>query len=359
MGMGIRIRIPNQLATVFNIGIGVGNTGLNRSTSRIVQIAIGRAAGQAVLYIDQRAIIVNFGNAFATSGGNIAIGTFDAGGLTDEEIAIVQAVMSFLSPLLGGTQLAGTGAQAGTGSAGIVTGTAAAIGNDSTTAVAQTAIGTVDGDATAGASQRVAVANFGLALANSGFNLAVGSVGGLPATASAQLAQADTDLARFFGLLTDTSWLQSANPFAAFSRTIDLGGLVISLGGDISGFEFLAGWDAAFALGNDATVVICQEFHDELACAPTPPPEQPAEPGPTPPAQPGATVEAAPAAVGPATVPAARLPAPADPVAGPAPVRAGVLPMTGSGDPTPGWAATALGMIGLGSVLARRRREVG
>ena len=125
-----------QKAVVVNVGIALGNSGLNitigtltdngqsqsgqvvtarhtrgkvttgaadaigdQSTSTIDQDAKGTASGTAVLTIDQRAIVVNFGTAFANTGGNLALASFDPSLLTPEEAQIVAAVLSILGPL--------------------------------------------------------------------------------------------------------------------------------------------------------------------------------------------------------------------------------------------------------------------
>ena len=105
-----------QIAAVLNIGIGVGNSGLNvamgtvtvdglsasqltllntgsaavqsgsadalgnRSDTRVLQSATGTASGTAVLQIGQWAIVLNFGTAFANSGGNAAVAGTGPGG---------------------------------------------------------------------------------------------------------------------------------------------------------------------------------------------------------------------------------------------------------------------------------------
>ena len=61
------------------------------------------------------------------------------------------------------------------------------------------------------------------------------------------MSPAATELGNFLSLLTDTSWLSSPNPFASFAQSVDVGGVTLSLGGDISGVEFLLGWDDALA----------------------------------------------------------------------------------------------------------------
>lgn len=273
----------NQNAMVVNVGIAIGNSGLNitigtlgsngatqsgqsvavgttsgqvatggataigdQSKSRIQQFARGDASGTALLTIDQRAIIVNFGAAFANSGGNFALASFDPSQLSPEEAQIVQAVLLALSPLFA-SDPGGSSAAGGT-LAKVTTGNAQAIGNASTTDIAQSAVGHVTGDSTASSTQKAAVGNLGLALANTGFNGALGgvSMGGLT-QAHPELAAAQGSLTQFLNLLTNLAWLNSANPFAQFSQSVDLGGVTLQLGGSLTGTEFLAGWDSAFA----------------------------------------------------------------------------------------------------------------
>jgi LPXTG-motif cell wall-anchored protein len=273
----------NQSAMVVNVGIALGNSGLNitigtlgsngstksgqsvavgttsgqvvtgssnaigdKSKSRIQQLASGNASGTAVLTIDQRAIIVNFGAALANSGGNFALAAFDPSQLSPEEAAIVQAVLLALSPLFASNP-AGSSAAGGT-IAKVTTGNAQAVGNASTTDVSQTAVGHVSGDNQASSTQRAEVGNLGLALANTGFNGAIGgvSLNGLT-QAHPELTAAQGALTQFLNLLTNLAWLNSANPFAQFAQSVDLGGVTLELGGSLTGTTFLAGWDSAFA----------------------------------------------------------------------------------------------------------------
>ncbi len=273
----------NQNAMVVNVGIAVGNSGLNitigtlgsngssqsgqsvavgtasgevvtgsanaigdQSRSRIRQLAGGDASGTAVLTIDQRAIIVNFGTALANTGGNVALASFDPSQLSSEEAEIVQAVLLALSPLFA-SDPAGSSA-AGSTLARVRTGNAQAIGNASTTDVSQVAVGHVSGDNSASSTQTATVGNLGLALANTGFNGALAgiSLNGL-AQAHPELMAAQGALTQFLNLLTNLEWLNSANPFAQFAQSVDLGGVTLELGGSLQGTEFLAGWDSAFA----------------------------------------------------------------------------------------------------------------
>jgi hypothetical protein len=443
-----------QIAAVLNIGIGIGNTGLNvavgtvtvdgasaaqlallnsgvagvqtgaadalgnRSDTRILQAASGTASGTAVLQIGQWAIVLNFGTAFANTGGNAAVAGAGPAGMSAAEYQAVLAIMNVLAPILDGLGTP-SGSQLGNSTALITTGNAAAIGNDAQTSIDQMAAGTLTGDERASSSQRATVANIGLALANTGYNAALANAGTFDMSA---LAPATSELSRFFGLLTDTSWLTSANPFASFAQTVDLGGLTLDLGGDISGTQFLLGWDGAMvpdggpitpgvrvrqisavlnigialadsgsnisaalvggehtttssdvqamlttltttdpgaaangsalarigtgsatAVGSNALVTICQAFNDNAACAPnvTPPPDDPGNPGGPPQIEPTSVTNAAPKA------------APAISEPGDA---AATLPFTG-GDPE-ALLTAAIGLIGAGAVLTRRRRAI-
>jgi LPXTG-motif cell wall-anchored protein len=276
-----------QKAYVVNVGIGIGNSGLNitiglldsnghtasgqsvtageaagqidsgdafalgdASKTTLEQLARGAASGTAVLTIDQRAIVVNFGTAIANSGGNFAFASFDPSLLSPEEAAIVHAVLAVLAPFFV-PQAALTDGNAGAGDtlASVDTGNASAVGNAAKTGVTQKGVGTVTEDGHASIEQYVQVGNLGLALANSGFNgaLAGVSVPSLPG-APAELVEAQQALLQFLSLLTNLDWLMGPNPFAQFARTIDLGGgVVLELGGTLEGTELLLGWDRAFA----------------------------------------------------------------------------------------------------------------
>lgn len=272
--------VSNQKSVVLNVGIAIGNSGLNitigrvdntspksattltggRATgqvytgntsavgdaakSHITQVAGGLAKGSATLVIDQRALIVNFGVALANSGGNLAFATFDKSQLTPEEAQIVEAVLSVLAPFFAP---ANNGGALGSANALVKTGGAGAVGNASTTNVVQQAIGGVDGHGYASSHQIATVGNLGLAVANSGLNGAIATTGGALTPEGAQLQAAQNGLATFLSLLTNLSWLDSANPFAQFAQTVNIGGVTLDLSGSLQGGEYLLGWDSAFA----------------------------------------------------------------------------------------------------------------
>jgi hypothetical protein len=267
-----------QKAMVVNVGIAIGNTGLNitigtmngksgqtlssgnttgqiasgnskaigdQSQSHITQKAGGMASGTATLTIDQRAIIVNFGTAFANTGGNFAFARFDPTGLTPEERDIVEAVLSVLAPFFAPQ----TGAPGGgTTTAKIGTGNATAVGNSSKSDVNQMAIGNLKGNEQASSHQEAVVGNLGIALANTGFNGSLANVpnGGLPSS-NPELLAAQNALAQFLGLLTNLDWLNSPDPFAQFQQTVNLGGVTLELGGSLQGDDFMYGWDSGYA----------------------------------------------------------------------------------------------------------------
>ena len=266
-----------QIATVLNIGIGVGNSGMNlavanvimnaaasaalggnssaasvatgganatgnRTTTTIAQTAAGVATGNSTLSIKQRALVLNLGIAFANSGANAAL----SGLGVDEQAELLTQIVAFLDPLFEQFGLYTDDFVGGVGGgavAGVQTGTASAVGNDATTTISQNIVGTSRGDATTQASQLAVVANFGFALSNTGLNVALAQIGDGQSMAPARVTATDSELARFFSLLHDLDWLTSGNPFASFAETIELDGLTLNFGGDISGVEYLVGWD--------------------------------------------------------------------------------------------------------------------
>jgi len=267
----------SQTSTVLNIGIAVSNTGINvtiasvgggtaassaptaptsatvstgnaaatgdRATSTIGQSATANASGSALVTIDQRAIVVNFGIAISNTGGNFALASFDPSELTPEEQVIINALLGSLAPIIFGAQLT----MPGSSMALAATGNANGVGNSAVTTISQTATGTATGSSSASASQVAQVGNLGLALANTGFN---GAFAGTPASestpatvSSASLTQTEAALGAFFALITNPDWLASSNPFAAFAQTVQINGVTIDLGGSLSATDLFAGLD--------------------------------------------------------------------------------------------------------------------
>ena len=161
-----------------------------------------------------------------------------------------------------------------------------------------------------------AVLNIGIALADSGSNTSLALVSGANTTTS-------SDVQALLSTLSSTQSGVAANG-SALAR--------IATG-------------EASAVGSDAVVKICQAFHDAVAaCRPGPADGRPGRPDPERP-QPVATPQAVPAV---AAVTSARSRAPDGDT--------GSLPFTGS-DPQ-ALVLAALGLIGAGGVLARKRRAL-
>jgi hypothetical protein len=140
-------------ATGFAVGGGVALTLL---------FAVPAMAQDVVV---QPATVVNAGGAVANSGGNEAVGNDSANVAVNSQTA---------NGFLGANSSSG-GGNASKGSASITTGAATAVGNNSTTTVSQTA---ATGGAGAGPDvvvQPATVVNAGVAVANSGGNVATGN----------------------------------------------------------------------------------------------------------------------------------------------------------------------------------------
>ena len=210
--------VASQLAAVLNIGVGVSNSGLNfalasvsgnnsgtpssvtfvtmgggssigagpasalgnRSTSAVFQVVTVTASGNGSLLVVQRAIIVNFGLALANSGRNVAGGGAISAAMPDTGAA-QQLLLALLAP--GGSSHDAISGVSGSGGGliGINTGGANAIGNDTTTGIHQSVTGSVTGEQTAQAIQDAWVGNFGLGVANSGYNSANAGLAGIDA----------------------------------------------------------------------------------------------------------------------------------------------------------------------------------
>ena len=125
----------------------------------------------------QGALVLNLGDASADTGNNTATGNSSTGELiqTTQTVALNTGTPS---TLVAGQATAANGlsvTNGSDGSAGIVTGNASALGNDSTTDVRQDATGSIDGLGLIVQPQAAVVANLGQAQASSGSNTATGN----------------------------------------------------------------------------------------------------------------------------------------------------------------------------------------
>ncbi|MDQ1520392.1 MAG: hypothetical protein QOI55_1465, partial [Actinomycetota bacterium] len=332
-----------QTTAVVNVGVAVANTGLNValgnagapvsgraapggaiavgniSWTAIDQRAQGTATGTALLTLEQRAIVVNFGVALANSGGNVVLSAPNGDGLAPDS-PITRALWAVLAPFFQTPAVPDPRGGTGPGAPGsISTGTAVGVGNASSTNVAQSAAGRVGGDGTASARQVASVGNVGLALANTGLNGSFGNVSPnappnpSPGVAAMQRTTPAADtLARFLLPLTTLDWLNGPNPFTQLTASLDLQGVMLDLAGRFQGDTFggrgvrvrqitgvvdisvavadppdaraagattglatgvrpagaLLRTGDATALGNRATVGVCQTVNDDAGCRP-------------------------------------------------------------------------------------------
>lgn len=232
-----------------NIGTGSAGAIGNRADSGIVQITMAVASHGGVLNVAQRAVIVNVGLAFANSGLNAAW----ASGMTPEQAELIQWVIEALLDEFGVMGGGSGGALAGgsAGSATLQAGTALAIGNDSTTTILQQVQGAVSGGA-ASAHQDAMVGNFGLGVANTGLNAAGSGLTNIDPGVVAQVQAAESALQRLIALFTDSSF--TGQDALAVQQAIDLGAALLSVNGDISAIETLAGVSEGAPNGAAVTV---------------------------------------------------------------------------------------------------------
>jgi len=188
-------------------GIATGNAlaAGNRSTTNLTQALNVNTTGHVIVLSDQNAVVLNIGLAAANTGGNIAVGNASV-----NIAAVLQGALAFNGGANNGDTVAanfGTASDPSNGSASIWTGNAAAAGNESTTNVSQA----VNVNSTGGLvlpDQNAFVLNFGIGIANSGLNIAVGNAS-VNVAAAAQIALAinngDDIVASNFGDATTTS----------------------------------------------------------------------------------------------------------------------------------------------------------
>jgi hypothetical protein len=138
----------------------------NDSTTGVAQSADTGGPGPGVDVVVQDADVINAGGALANSGGNVAVGNNSTNGSLNAQGAIGGVASNV-----------GGGGNTSNGTATIATGAATAVGNSSDTGISQAAATGPDGLAPGldVVIQDSDVINIGLAVANSGGNLAVGN----------------------------------------------------------------------------------------------------------------------------------------------------------------------------------------
>ncbi|MDP9019956.1 MAG: hypothetical protein M3N25_03995, partial [Actinomycetota bacterium] len=148
----------------------------NKSTTNVAQVADTDIDGAGFVLVDQEADVVNRGRARANSGGNIAVGNASRNQARNDQQA--NAVLDPVDADIEGNLVASNDGQVintSDGTAGIATGDATAIGNHSTTNVAQVADADIDGAGFVLVDQEADVVNRGTARASTGGNTAVGN----------------------------------------------------------------------------------------------------------------------------------------------------------------------------------------
>ena len=234
--MGVAVADSGGNAVVGASGSGSVSTGTataigNNSLTDVSQTATLTGSGVSQLTVEQQALILNLGVAFANSGMNDVNGLANAL-LSSPSHDLAEQLFSTLLPAL----LASTSSGAASGSgADVTTGNAAAVGNQSQTYVDQTATATAAGDGTATISQNVVVANFGAAVANTGLN-----GGGASVALDPQMV---SDLATFFNDLLTTldQWTAADGSSQHLSLVVPFGDLLIALDGDLVGVATAVG----------------------------------------------------------------------------------------------------------------------
>ena len=230
--------------------INSGNTTAtgNKSDTQITQSASGSAGGElgGLVIIDQDAFVTNRGAAIANSGLNAAEGNTSTNGAQ-----LNQAIGTPVLPVFDPVGVASNNGEASNwsgGTAAVTTGDAGAVGNQSSTSVKQTANADIQGDGGLTlVTQNSDVLNEGLALANSGGNLAVGNASNnAPKTGGAFVNQTapsggaiDVGVIGNFGKASNesdgTGIVHSGGAFAAGNRsTTDVQQSAVTKGGGLN-----------------------------------------------------------------------------------------------------------------------------
>jgi LPXTG-motif cell wall-anchored protein len=251
-GSGVNAVIGTGVAgTGGSIGSGDATAVGNDAVTGILQQAAISGSGTSQLDIVQRATVLNLGFALANSGLNDVTGV--AGQLlsagNDQSDAVARDLFAMLLPAML-SSYAGTGGQGS-----IASGDATAIGNHSSTYVAQIAQAAASGDGVARIVQEVLVANVGAAGANSGGN----SVGGAYASLDPQTAGAAITLAAFLSSMLALVDTNASNALAASQRsglTVPFGDLVFEISGELESLDTSVGAGGTRANVRQVTVIV-------------------------------------------------------------------------------------------------------
>jgi hypothetical protein len=212
-------------ATNASIGSGSATAVGNRSDSSIAQLAMLLAVDDGTIRVQQRAVVLNLGVALANSGSNLA-----GGGISPQTASVIASLVRAL-----GGSVATFDAQDTAGRALVTSGNSVAHGNSSSTAITQRVNARVDGDGIALSSQDALVSNLGVALANSGLNVAGGRAGGANTPA---LTSATDAIQAFLAALSTPDFVDTGGP--ELQQALDLGGVMLDVTGDIGVTDLLS-----------------------------------------------------------------------------------------------------------------------
>ncbi len=219
-----------------SIGSGSASAIGNDAETGVLQQASITGSGTSVIDVVQRATVLNLGFALANSGLNDVTGV--AGQLlasgNDQSDAVARDLFSMLLPAML-SSYAGDGGQGA-----ITTGDATAIGNRSSTFIAQIADAAASGDGVAQIVQDVLIANVGAAGANTGGN----ALGGAYASIDPKLASATITLAAFLAsmlALVNTNTSQALAVAQDAGLDVPFGDLVLEVRGQLQGLDTTAG----------------------------------------------------------------------------------------------------------------------
>jgi len=165
----------------------VGNAATN-NVSQVVNVNAQGALGSVVL-IDQNADVANVGISLANTGLNLAVGN-----LSNSTANNIQGAVSGAGPPASDAIASndGTATAESNGDASITTGNAEAAGNRSTTNLTQVVDVNTDASGIVLTNQTATVINLGIALANTGGNIAAGNISPLNDASNTQDAASTT-----------------------------------------------------------------------------------------------------------------------------------------------------------------------
>lgn len=163
----------NESNGTASINTGDASSVGNRSTTNLTQVVDVNTDGSAIVLTDQAATVINLGIALSNTGGNAALGNASLLNAASNDQTATNNITGDADDAVAANF--GSATTNSNGSADINTGNADALGNASTTNLAQTTDANTDGGFVL-SDQVATVANIGIGIANSGLNIAAGNV---------------------------------------------------------------------------------------------------------------------------------------------------------------------------------------